>query len=317
MDSSSIRLAICAIAVAVYSAAGMGNSLYELTNTREGETNYQRYCAECHSLNLTGSAHGSALSGTVFRDKWHNKLNELYETIVATMPPGGTDIPDAINYRDMFAYILKFNNMDDIDMQQLPSINASADAESWVSFSETDTVQGLTQRAMLFKNKPLVNFQNLSKDDINYPDDADWTSWRRTPTGHGYSPLAQITPKNIHRLKLAWSLAMHEGSNQGTPLVTQGIMFLTHPGNIIQALDARTGSLIWEYRHSYPKEARTLGGPTRNIAIYQDKVFMATYDAAIIALDITTGELLWKTIKADYKDGYTHTSGPIIANGVV
>ena len=60
-----------------------------------------------------------------------------------------------------------------------------------------------------------------------------------------------------------------------------------------------------------------LGGPTKNIAIYKDKVYMATYDAALIALDIRTGKLLWKNVKADYKDGYTHSSGPIIANGVV
>ena len=55
-----------------------------------------------------------------------------------------------------------------------------------------------------------------------------------------------------------------------------------------------------------------LGGPTKNIAIYKDKIFMATYDAALIALDIRTGKLLWKTIKANYKDGYTHSSGPIL-----
>ena len=110
---------------------------------------------------------------------------------------------------------------------------------------------------------------------------------------------------------------MNEGSNQGTPLISQGVMFLTHPGNMIQALNAANGKLMWEYKYPYPKDSMLLGGPTKNIAIYKDKVYMATYDAALIALDIRTGKLLWKNIKADYKDGYTHSSGPIIANGVV
>ena len=94
-------------------------------------------------------------------------------------------------------------------------------------------------------------------------------------------------------------------------------MFLTNPGNIIQALNAENGELIWEYKYSFPKASKTLGGPTRNIAVYQDKIFLATYDAHLIALDIRTGQLIWKTKKAKYEDGYTHTSGPIIANGIV
>jgi len=110
---------------------------------------------------------------------------------------------------------------------------------------------------------------------------------------------------------------MEEGSNQGTPLVSQGIMFLTHPGNVVQALDATNGDLIWTFEYDYPEESRTLGGPTRNIALYQDKIFMATYDAALIAIDAKTGKLLWRTVKADYRDGFTHTSGPTLANGVI
>ena len=110
---------------------------------------------------------------------------------------------------------------------------------------------------------------------------------------------------------------MSEGSNRGTPLVYDGIMFLTHPDNIIQAINAKNGELIWEYKYNYEKGSKTLGGPTRNIAIFQNKIFLATYDAYLIALDAVTGKLIWKTKKANYEDGYTHTSGPIIADGIV
>ena len=102
-----------------------------------------------------------------------------------------------------------------------------------------------------------------------------------------------------------------------TPLVHDGVMYLTSPGNIIQALDARNGELIWEYAYSYPPESKTLGGPTRNIALYQDKLFMATYDAAIVAVDARSGKQIWRSVKADFREGFTHTSGPIIGAGIV
>jgi hypothetical protein len=152
---------------------------------------------------------------------------------------------------------------------------------------------------------------------LRNPPAADWLNWRRTLDGHGYSPLAAIDRGNVGRLKLAWTLTMHEGSNQGTPLIHDGVMFLTHPGNVIQALDAASGDLLWEYSYAYPTESRTLGGPTRNIAIYGDKLYLATYDAAIVAIDARTGREVWRTTKADFAKGYTHTAGPVIADGVV
>ncbi|MGL6224093.1 MAG: pyrroloquinoline quinone-dependent dehydrogenase, partial [Steroidobacteraceae bacterium] len=147
--------------------------------------------------------------------------------------------------------------------------------------------------------------------------DSDWLSWRRTLDGSGHSPLRQINRDNVGGLRLAWALVMREGSNQITPLVHDGVMFLTHAANVIQALDAATGDLIWEYAYDFPPDSRALGGPTRNIAIYGNKLFLATYDAALVAVDVRTGKQLWRTVKADYKQGYTHSAGPIIADGVV
>ncbi len=71
----------------------------------------------------------------------------------------------------------------------------------------------------------------------------------------------------------------------------------------MQALDGATGELIWEQAYDYPPAAKTLGGPLRNIAIHGDKLFLATYDAALVALDAPTGKLAWRTVKADYRKG--------------
>ena len=221
------------------------------------------------------------------------------------MPPGKIGIIQKEDYSNITSYILNFSNKE------------SDNNQDWVVFSDPSTVDKPEERKSLFENRVIKNFKDISDKDINYPVENDWTSWRRTPLGFGYSPLEQINKDNVQKLTLSWSLTMNEGSNQGTPLVSQGVMFLTHPGNMIQAINAANGKLIWEYKYPYPKDSMLLGGPTKNIAIYKDKVYMATYDAALIALDIRTGKLLWKNVKADYKDGYTHSSGPIIANGVV
>ena len=269
-----------------------------------GESLYDNHCSDCHSLSLRGSAHGSSLIGREFISKWEKDgLNNLFKYTKENMPPGKVGSLDNTDLLEIHNYILASNEI-------------SSD-EGFVSFRDPSTIDQPEDRVSNFRNKRLNNFENISLQDINYPPDSDWLSWRRTTDGKGYSPLKIINTKNIKNIKLSWSLTMNEGSNQITPIVSQGVMFLTNPGNIIQALDAKNGELIWEYKYSFPKASKTLGGPTRNIAVYQDKIFLATYDAHLIALDIRTGQLIWKTKKAKYEDGYTHTSGPIIANGIV
>jgi len=275
------------------------------SDIEHGKISYEKYCAECHGFKLQGTAHGSSLSDENFFKNLGQNEKKLYQVTISTMPPGKIGVIQKEDYSNITSYILNFSNKE------------SDNNQDWVVFSDPSTVDKPEERKSLFENRVIKNFKDISDKDINYPVENDWTSWRRTPLGFGYSPLEQINKDNVQKLTLSWSLTMNEGSNQGTPLVSQGVMFLTHPGNMIQAINAANGKLIWEYKYPYPKDSMLLGGPTKNIAIYKDKVYMATYDAALIALDIRTGKLLWKNVKADYKDGYTHSSGPIIANGVV
>ena len=112
------------------------------------------------------------------------------------------------------------------------------------------------------------------------------------------------------------ALAIREGNNQTTPLVHDGVMFLANPGNVVQAIDALTGDVIWEYRSPLPEDAPQRGA-TRTLALYGDKVYLATHDAALVAIDARTGTEVWRTVKADYTQGFTQRGGPVIANGVV
>ena len=96
------------------------------------------------------------------------------------------------------------------------------------------------------------------------PDPADWLSWRRTLDGWGYSPLDQIDRGNVDELRLAWSWGLEPGVSQTTPLVHDGFMYVANPGNVVQALDARTGDFVWEYRRLpgdlLPEERNPRGG---------------------------------------------------------
>src|SRR6266436_7976538 len=92
-------------------------------------------------------------------------------------------------------------------------------------------------------------FRPVTEAMLRNPAPGDWLNWRRTDNAWGYSPLDQINRQNVPRLQLAWSWAMENtGAQEATPLVHDGVMYLPNPRGVIQALDASTGDLLWEYR---------------------------------------------------------------------
>jgi alcohol dehydrogenase (cytochrome c) len=160
-------------------------------------------------------------------------------------------------------------------------------------------------------------FTPITDGMLARPDPGDWLNWRRTLDGWGYSPLDQINARNVHQLQLAWSWTLHDGQSQPTPLVANRTMYIPVPGGGAQALDAATGDFIWEYRPDVPPGETRDTGPMRSLALYDDKVFVATGDARLIALDARTGAVAWSRQVADAKAGYRYTSGPIVAGGAV
>jgi alcohol dehydrogenase (cytochrome c) len=152
------------------------------------------------------------------------------------------------------------------------------------------------------------------------PDPADWLMWRRTLDSWGYSPLDQIRRRNVGRLRLVWSRGIPEGSNQGTPLVHDGVMFFPAPNDTTQAFDAVTGDFLWEYRRPWPTDLGDYipaADTNRNLAIYGDLIIDAGNDNYLYALNARTGELVWETKYLDYRRGSKHSSGPIVAEGRV
>ena len=161
----------------------------------------------------------------------------------------------------------------------------------------------------------------VTDEMLQNPDPSDWLSWRRTLDGQGHSPLTQITTENVDELRLAWAWSLGEGSQQTTPLVHDGVMYLANPGEIVQAIDATNGEFIWEYRRNAPPPGDSFGGPPpgrahRNIAMYEDKIYLNTADAHIVALNARNGEVVWDT-DVGQGVGFQYSSGSIIADGKV
>jgi hypothetical protein len=162
----------------------------------------------------------------------------------------------------------------------------------------------------------LAGISPVTDDMLQKPADGDWLTYRRTLNGWGYSPLNQINTGNVAKLDLAWSRMMNTGILEITPLVHDGIMFLPHPGDVLQAIDAATGDMLWEYRRAAVEGAYSLGERKRSVALYGNNVYMATWDNHILAIDMKTGQIAWDTERSGGLD-VTNSTGPIAMKGVV
>ena len=127
----------------------------------------------------------------------------------------------------------------------------------------------LTQTAVPAEAR--ADFPPVTDAMLNEPAPEDWLMWRRTLDGWAYSPLEEITKQNVSELRMVWTRTLTDGSQTGTPLAYNGVLYMPNPNDVIQAIDAVTGDLIWEHRRTIPEDANQylgyLASNNRNIAI--------------------------------------------------
>ena len=282
------------------------------TQAQSGADAFANNCAACHGANLEGTTMGPILTGSAFLLRWGTQTPALLlGNIQTNMPPGGNDNISDEDYINIVAHILSSNGVDTIS----EALTASTDFEIASNISEV-----VAQRSLPEPEPPqgvtvagtIENFTPVTDAMLENPDPADWPMHRRNYYAHSYSPLDQINTDNVGGMTLEWVWNMHEGDSEPAPLVYDGIMYLINPGNVIQALDAATGELIWE-NWTGPANRQDM----RNIAIYDDKIIQATTDARLVALDARSGEQVWETEVADASKGFSNSSGPIVADGKV
>ncbi|HEX3484217.1 MAG TPA: PQQ-binding-like beta-propeller repeat protein, partial [Micropepsaceae bacterium] len=250
---------------------------------------------------------------------------ELYTKIFTSMP---ADNPHSLSEQaveSLVAFILRqngaaagpapFSVATSVPIGQVATGVAPAAPATQVAAAAPAGPPRIAARLTLEGNIP--NYVPVTDQMLANPSPNDWLMVRGNYKGWSHSQLNQINKQNVGQLQLAWVWAMTDmvGANEPTPLVHNGIMYLVNVDNIVQALDAKTGELLWENRVR-PSGARAGGtGAMRNIAIYQDKIYVATTDAHMMALDAKTGRNVWDTTLANNAKGFGNSSGPLVVNG--
>src|ERR1700675_4691306 len=317
-----------AVTLAVVSAQPAG--VFTAAQAQAGRAVYEQNCSACHGANFEGSGDAPTLAGGTFMLKWGPKMvSELFGEILQTMPPtspGSLGEPAALNAT---AYILERNGAQPgqqaltgsasmlirtIANGQAPATNTQAQGRGGrgsmvVGAGSGNGRGGVSATHGVNVAGEVKNYVPVTKEMLRNPPPEDWLIFGRNYQRWSYSPLNQITRDNARTLQLKWTWAMNDsGANQTTPIVHNGIIYLASPSNIVQALDARAGDLIWETRPG-PDQAPGYGG-IRSIAIAEDKVLLSTSDAHMVAINARNGQIMWDTPASDKP--HVSTSGDIV-----
>jgi quinohemoprotein ethanol dehydrogenase len=148
---------------------------------------------------------------------------------------------------------------------------------------------------------------------------SDWLTHGRTYSEQRFSPLNQVTDANVRNLRSAWTFetGLSRG-HEATPIVVGGVMYLTGSWSIVIALDAKTGEELWRYDPKVPKTVAAKACcdvVNRGVAVFKGRVFSGTLDGRLVALDASSGTLVWEKVTVDQEKAYTITGAPRVVAG--
>jgi alcohol dehydrogenase (cytochrome c) len=298
-------------------------------NADAGQVAYAQSCIACHGPRLEGSPFAPTLVGETFMSHWRGKAPAEFLTQMRnTMPPKGAGVVKAEAYPDLMAFLVKAN------LEGPPTI-----AVAQPVVAETSTATAVKQKPLSAElARKLEALRPVTEAMLAAPPDADWLMWRRTFDATGFSPLKQIDRGNVRQLQKVWSLPLDPSSNEITPLVHDGVLFV-FSGSGVQAVEAATGKPLWRYEREFarpnfaraqsdgrrPSEARRqsseYGGQrkqSKSVALYGHSLLVPTSDGHLLALDTRSGKILWDhAINGAPNGGLQLSSGPLVARGVV
>ncbi|HEY2008317.1 MAG TPA: PQQ-binding-like beta-propeller repeat protein [Rhizomicrobium sp.] len=295
-----------------------------------GQAAYAQNCARCHE-----SGEAPPLNGTGFLNVWGSRTTkDLYARVKDTMPVDNPGSLSSDTVVPIIAYLLKNNGaaagttaftpttavaIDTITGAAAPQARQARAGGAAGSAGDAMSADAALRRGVVvFKTGITVpgtaaKYTPITEEMMLHPPAGDWLMHYGNYAGWSHSPLKQITAKNVGNLQLRWVWSMDEGERQQiTPLVHDGVMFVSNNiTNRVQALNAKTGDLIWE---------NTLGprlsgqqNATRTMALYGDKLFYPATDANLYALDARTGKIDWKIKFSSF--GNDKVGGMMVADG--
>jgi alcohol dehydrogenase (cytochrome c) len=330
MSSRGARRVLGLAVAALAGAADAQPGPFTEAQAAAGRASYLANCAGCHLADLRGANEARPLVGPDFMRTWSERsAQELVAFLGLTMPPPPA-APGSLgpqSYVNLAAFLLQANGaasgavalsaesavrIGSVATGTMPEAFRAALASAVPAAAAATAVgrTGISVAGQVATFRPVTDamLRRLPADD--------WLMIRGNYQAWNFSELAQITRDNIKDLKLEWIWAMTDGGwNEPAPVVHDGVLYLNNMGNIIQALDAATGELIWENRVG---PTVPTGDAMRGLAIYGDKLFIATTDARLVALRAENGQIAWETVIGDRAEGaFGTSSGPIVIGGKV
>ncbi len=347
--------------VALWTSAGFGQAVgpFNVTQVDAGHNAYVANCLTCHGDTMSGGGEAPPIAGQAFIASFGTKTTrELFDILKADMPKNAAGSLSDETYADLVAFLLHASgtatgttSLTPTTAVRIGSIaNGNLAPEVMAGLKPIQSAQGVpaapgdappdgaarprTDSATgnfrsnastfgLVKEGTIPNYRPVTDEMLTHPSPKDWLMYRGNYSGWSYSGLNQINTSNVGQLQLKWTLAMSEGgTNETTPLVHDGVMFLLSSGNTVQAINAVTGEIIWQNNIGpAPRnlEPGSYNDETRAIGLYNDKVIVPTPQGRLYALDAATGKVIWQTWISDPgkpdEGQHGNDGGVIIAKG--
>jgi alcohol dehydrogenase (cytochrome c) len=266
-----------------------------------GRAAFQSSCAMCHGADLR-TLPNAILGAPEFGARWTGRTTtDLYLQLKATMPPESPGSLPEGTYLAIVSYLLQTNGFAANTAPLTAATSAVIGSDALAPARPAAEPIGVTVAGTV------RDFVPLTEQALRNPAAGDWPMLRRDYGASSYSPLKDVTAANAHRLQLAWIWPMRDGgTNEPSPLAYRGTVYLNNTQGIVQAIDGRDGTLIWE--HHFKDTVAS-----RGMALYDDKLFMQA-NGHLIALNARTGETAWDV---QMPDGRASSSGPLVASGLV
>ncbi len=279
-----------------------------------GQTEYERNCGSCHGGDAMGGEMGPAIINRIA-----NLTDEQLDTLLRDGRPdrGMPGFPNlaAPEKAKMVAFLRTLR-----PRRRLPPVRKTVETTTGTTLTGLVIGENLASLQLRTDDNKIHLLRPVASKYREVTSQTDWTTYNGDIRGNRYSKLEQINKENASKLAPRWMFTM-EGTTaraQTTPVVVQGIMYVTS-GNECWALDAGAGREIWHFQRARTKGlvGNAAQGMNRGVAVLGDRAFMVTDNAHILGLNRFTGDVLWETEMADWKQNYNATSAPLIADGLV
>jgi alcohol dehydrogenase (cytochrome c) len=274
-----------------------------------GRKAFETRCAQCHGSDGNGGEMGPPILGRLTTKDNAQLIRLIHDGIAGKMPANPAPEPEMTD-------LVKF--LRSIQRRFMrPVVRMTVELTDGTKLEGTVLGEGFDDLQLQTADQHVHLLRRAGEKYREVTSQTDWPTYNGDPRGNRYTTLTQINKNNVGYLAPKWSFTVPgAGHLQVTPVVVAGIMYITAPDECF-ALDAGTGRQIWRYQVPRTPGHTNAGRANRGVGVAGDRVFMETAQAHLIALNRFTGQLLWDTPIADWRQNYFATSAPLPAGNLI